>query len=112
MSISSARKAIPVSFFALFLCGCATMSSHPDDQWFARDKAYHFAASAAIGAGATLAAGDEDAAPIIGLGVAMSFGAGKEAYDRGVKKTYWSWKDFAWDFIGGVAGALAAEAAK
>ena len=43
--------------------------------------------------------------------MAVSFGAGKELYDRNVKNTYWSWKDLAWDLAGAVAGALAATAA-
>jgi putative lipoprotein len=111
MSISSARKALIAPILALFLFGCATVN-HPDDHWFARDKAYHFAVASAIGAGATLAAGDEDAAPFIGVGVALSFGAGKELYDRDVKKTYWSWKDLAWDLAGALTGSLLAEASK
>ena len=110
MSISNARKGLIAPICALFLLGCATVN-HPDDNWFARDKAYHFAAASAIGAGATFMAGSEDAAPVIGVGVAMSFGAGKELYDREVKKTYWSWKDLAWDLAGAVAGAAAAAAA-
>ena len=111
MSISDAKTVLLAPIIILFLAGCATVN-HPDDEWFGRDKAYHFAAASAISAGATLAAGDEDAAPVIGVGVAMTFGAGKETYDRDVKKSYWSWKDFAWDFAGAVAGALAATAAK
>ena len=111
MRILNAKTMLLASISLLFLTGCATVN-HPDDQWFARDKAYHFVAASVIGAGATLAVGDGDAAPVIGVGVAMSFGAGKELYDRDVKKSYWSWKDLAWDCAGAVAGALAATAAK
>jgi putative lipoprotein len=110
VSISSAKTILVTSIISLCLTGCATVN-HPDDHWFARDKAYHFAVASAISAGATLAAGDSDAAPVIGVGVAMAFGAGKETYDRDVKKTYWSWKDLAWDLAGAAAGALAATAA-
>jgi putative lipoprotein len=111
MSISNAKPFLAASILMLFLAGCAT-ANHPDDHWFARDKAYHFAAASAIGAGATWAAGHEAAEPVIGVGVAMAFGAGKELYDRDVKKTYWSWKDFAWDFVGAVAGSALAAAAQ
>ena len=110
MGATRAGKALAVLISALLLSGCATVN-HPDDSWFSRDKAYHFAAASAIGAGATWAAGGDDAAPVIGVGIAVSFGAGKELYDRNVKNTYWSWKDLAWDLAGAVAGALAATAA-
>ena len=111
MSIWNAKAIFLVSVLMPFLTGCATVN-HPDDQWFARDKAYHFIAVSVISAGATAAAGDTDTAPVIGMGVAMSFGAGKELYDRDVKRTYWSWKDFVWDCVGAVAGAAAATAAR
>ena len=111
MSISNAKTILLASIPLLFLTGCATVN-HPDDHWFARDKAYHFAVASAIGAGATVAAGDNHAAPVIGVGVTMCFGAGKELYDRNVRKTYWSWRDLAWDLAGAVAGAAAATAAR
>ena len=45
------------------------------------------------------------AAPVFGFAMALGAGAGKEWYDQNVKKTYWSWKDFAWDLVGGAGGA-------
>ena len=111
MSIWNAKTILLASIPLLFLPGCATVN-HPDDHWFARDKGYHFAAASAIGAGTTFAMGDESAAPVVGVGVAMAFGAGKELYDRDVKKTYWSWKDLAWDLAGALTGNVLAEAAK
>jgi uncharacterized protein YfiM (DUF2279 family) len=94
--------------------GCATVD-HPDDRWFGRDKAYHCAAAAVIGAGVTaLVSGDELSdveAGARGTGAAVIAGASKEWFDRGVRKTYWSWKDLVWDLIGGLAGSFAAAAA-
>ena len=111
MSLSRAGRLCSALLAAVLFSGCAT-ANHPGDRWFSRDKAYHFAVASALGAGATAAADGNDAAPVIGVGVAMSFGVGKELYDRDVQKEYWSWKDLAWDLAGAVAGAAAATAAK
>jgi len=104
-------RIIAVLVLIVFAGGCASFN-RPGDDWFARDKAMHFGASAII-AGATTAVlidngrgKDESAAT--GFGVAVVFGIGKESYDAGIKRTYWSWKDFIWDVIGGAAGAMVA----
>ena len=95
--------------------GCATLGP-PDDDWFGRDKAKHFVVCVAAGAAAAAAAGESGArdAPAfgIGLGFAAALGAGKETYDLRVKKTYWSWKDFTWDLLGGAVGASLAVSAR
>ena len=87
--------------------GCS--SYRYDDRFFGPDKLYHFTASGVIGAGTTLASSKNGAsnkdAPLIGISVAMSFGAGKECYDANIKGTYWSWKDMFWDLAGGAAGS-------
>ncbi len=91
------------------LSSCSTLRFAPDDDpWIARDKLYHFVAAGAIGAGSTsLTArnGNVHDSPYIGVSVAMTFGAGKEYYDKNVKGTFWSWKDIVWDLIGGTAGS-------
>ncbi len=80
------------------------------DPWIARDKALHFDASAGIAAAsyAVSAAWVADArwkALAIGGGVALASGAGKEAIDAtGLFHGDPSWKDFAWDAIGTLAG--------
>jgi putative lipoprotein len=79
------------------------------DPWFARDKALHFDVSAGIAAATYgVSAGwiTPDArwkALAIGGGVALGAGAAKELIDLAGHGDA-SWKDFAWDAIGTVAG--------
>ncbi len=78
-----------------------------DDEWWARDKALHFLASATI-AGGTYAAGTlawDSRVPTIGvaLGVTLGVGAAKECWD-GLGHGDASWKDFTWDVVGALAG--------
>ncbi|MFC1650938.1 hypothetical protein ACFL2X_05155 [Candidatus Latescibacterota bacterium] len=92
------------------LSGCSSYGYN--DSFWGRDKLYHFTASGVIGAGTTLAASGNKAsdrdAPLIGISVAMSFGAGKECYDMNVKGTFWSWKDMFWNMVGGTTGSYLA----
>lgn len=98
---------------------CCTLSSAawgrepPDpDPWLGPDKALHFGASALIaGAGYGISAPffEHSRVPplLIGGGVGVLAGVGKELYDltgRGDP----SWKDLAWDGIGITAGLLVA----
>jgi putative lipoprotein len=84
---------------------------HKHDAWFGEDKAYHFFASSVIGAAATKVALNNQAAPcdavIIGISSSFVIGAGKEWYDLKVRKTFFSWKDMAWDIAGGTLGSFA-----
>ena len=81
------------------------------DPWLGRDKALHFGISAAI-AGSTYAVAATQLEPryqplILGGGVALTIGAGKELADMlGLGDP--SWKDFAWDAIGTVTGLVVA----
>ena len=112
--IMNAWKPLVLGAAALALAGCATTDPQVDP-WFSRDKAYHFAAGAIAGAGVALAARHSDvgdgAAATLGVGAAATIGAGKEWYDRDIRKTYWSWKDFAWDLFGGLVGSFIAASA-
>jgi putative lipoprotein len=92
---------------------CVVLATSPraraddPDPWIARDKAFHFAASAGIASFTyAVAAYKLDVrweALAIGGGVALAAGAGKELLDlAGLGDA--SWKDFAWDAIGTVAG--------
>jgi putative lipoprotein len=80
------------------------------DPWISRDKAFHFDVSAGLAAAgyAVSAAWIVDArwkALAIGGGVALAAGAGKEILDAtGLFGGDPSWKDFAWDAMGVVAG--------
>jgi uncharacterized protein YfiM (DUF2279 family) len=80
------------------------------DPWISRDKAFHFDVSAGIAAAGygISAAWIVDArwkALAIGGGAALAAGAGKEILDAtGLFGGDPSWKDFAWDAMGAVAG--------
>jgi putative lipoprotein len=93
--------------------GCASLDGrqHQDD-WFGRDKVEHFAISAAIGAGAGAKLEDNGSgrceAAAGGLAITLVAGAGKEYYDKYIRKKFWSWKDMFWDLAGGALGSLAA----
>jgi putative lipoprotein len=95
--------------FALLAASPAALGAD-SDPWIARDKALHFDASAGLAALAyAVSAGwIVDArwkAIALGGGVALAAGAGKEALDAaGVFRGDPSWKDFAWDVAGTVAG--------
>jgi putative lipoprotein len=99
-----------------FLTACAVTAQNKThqgrrDAWFGEDKVYHFFASSIIGAAATKVALNNQAAPCdaVFIGISSSFviGAGKEWYDLKVKKTFFSWKDMAWDIAGGTLGSFA-----
>jgi putative lipoprotein len=77
------------------------------DPWFARDKALHFAASAAIAAGGygTSAFVTDEVAGRVAFGAGLAIGAGiaKEALDAAGFGTP-SLRDFTWDVIGTAVG--------
>ena len=108
--MENAKNKIILPILALWLCGCAMMR-HPDDAWFARDKAWHFGISAGLSAGLAAAAENNGCSDGEAMAFAVAFtmpiGAGKEAYDRNVKKTYASGKDLVWDLAGALAGGAA-----
>ena len=98
----------------LFTSGCATTGQHNDD-WFGEDKAAHFFVSCVV-AGAAAAASkdrgmDDGESFAFAMGITISMGGAKEAYDLYIKKTYWSWKDMTWDLLGALAGYSLVEAA-
>jgi putative lipoprotein len=93
--------------FALLTASSAARADDPDP-WISRDKALHFDVTAGIAAaGYGVSAGwIVDArwkALAIGGGLALGAGAAKELLDlAGLGDP--SWKDFAWDALGTVAG--------
>lgn len=98
------------------LCGAAALGSgcaslrHEGDPWWGCDKAQHFAVCGLAGAAGALAARQGDFSDgrsfLIGTGVAVGLGVGKETYDARIQRTYFSGKDLVWDLLGGVAGSL------
>ncbi len=79
------------------------------DDWFGRDKALHFGASAALATGGYAGASvfTETRPPRLawGAGIALTAGIGKELWDltgRGDP----SWKDVAWNVAGTASGLL------
>ncbi len=89
--------------------GCASLR-HPGDPWLGRDKAQHFAICGLAGAAASFAAQRHDLSDgqsfLIGMGVAVGLGVGKETVDDRIKGTYFSGKDLVWDLLGGAVGSV------
>ncbi len=101
-------RALRIGLVVLACCAVAPEARAADpDPWIAKDKALHFGVSAGI-AGATYAAGAAifDArghALLLGGGVTLAIGAGKELVDLAGYGDP-SWKDFAADVAGTIVG--------
>ena len=98
-----------VLLFGSFQFGAPPERAPEGDRWLGRDKAYHFAASAAIQGlthGLVRSGGGNyrTASGVAGL-TTLSAGVGKELYDRADGR-YFSWKDLVADAVGGVSGAV------
>lgn len=84
----------------------------PADPWFGRDKWLHFAASAVI-QGVGFAAFRQDARYTVAVQraslVTVGVGISKELYDwKHPTRHSASWRDLAWDGVGGAAATVAA----
>ena len=100
-------------FGVVFLFGSFQFGAPPErapegDRWFGRDKAYHFAASAAVQSlthGLVRSGGADyrTASGVAGF-TTLAVGVGKEVHDRADGR-YFSWKDLAADAAGGLTGA-------
>ncbi len=95
----SLTLAAPVFLFALH--------ARAEDDWFGRDKALHFGASAALAGtsyGVTTAFTERRSTGLlVGAGVALGAGLAKEGYDALGYGTP-SWRDLAWDVVGTLVG--------
>lgn len=107
--MSQGRLILGVVLAAALFSGCASLR-HVDDSWWAGDKAQHFAVCGLAGAATALAAKQNDLSDgrtfLLGVGVAVGLGVGKETYDARIKRTYFSGKDLVWDLAGGAVGSL------
>ena len=86
-----------------------------NDPWFGRDKVLHFVASAVI-QGAAYSVFHRDARYTVAAQrasmVTVAVGVGKELYDwRHPKNHTASWRDLAWDGMGGAAATVVARQA-
>jgi putative lipoprotein len=106
----SLRSAVIATVVAVILAVMATFSpAARADDWFARDKALHFGASAGLalgGYGATaLFTEEERPRLVVGGSFALAVGIGKEIADRYTGGDP-SWKDLSWDVLGTATGLL------
>ena len=88
----------------LLLGGC---SHFAEDDWLGKDKALHFASSAALAAAGMQMARPRPARRSPGTlrpERLARLGVGKEFYDSRSAGSGWSWKDLAWDLAGAAAG--------
>lgn len=94
------------------LISCATPPIKHNNPWFGKDKAVHFAVSTALAAGLTAAAKEHDRtncdAALVGFSVSLAIGAGKESYDKRIKKTRYSYRDMVWNMAGATVGSVLA----
>ena len=86
-----------------------------NDAWFARDKLLHFAASALV-QGAAYTVFHRDARYTVAAQraslVTVAVGVGKELYDlHHPQRHSASWRDLAWDGVGGVVATIVAKQA-
>ena len=107
--IRAVRTGAALVLAAALAAGCASLR-HSGDPWWGEDKAKHFAVCGLAGAAAAVCVQQGDGSDgqtfLVGMGVAMGLGAGKETYDARIKGTYFSGKDLVWDLLGGLAGSL------
>jgi len=102
-----------VKFFLVFSLwhpgGHATAPARANDPWFGRDKLAHFAVSAIIQSAAHSAFRSRGAsygsASLGAAGVTAAAGIGKELWDL-KRRDDFSFRDLAWDGIGGTTGAV------
>jgi uncharacterized protein YfiM (DUF2279 family) len=95
--------------FLIFTGGPARPANDP---WFAKDKLLHFTASAII-QGAAYSVFQRDARYTVAAQraslVTVAVGVGKELYDlRHPSRHRASWRDLAWDGVGGAAATIVA----
>jgi uncharacterized protein YfiM (DUF2279 family) len=104
------RRAAALALLAAVLwstAGCG--ASVCRDSWLGPGRARHFAAGFVVGAATSTLAGQGGwstaSSAAVGLGTVTAAGAVKETVDLHGQAGCWSWKDLAWDLLGGAVGA-------
>ena len=111
--LSSRRAPRAVTFAAVLavVAAASARPAHARDEWFGRDKALHFGASAAIAVGGyggtALFTPEERPRLYVGGGLALLAGVGKEIADRYTGGDP-SLRDLTWDVIGTASGLTVA----
>ncbi|HHR6030891.1 TPA: YfiM family lipoprotein [Providencia alcalifaciens] len=104
---SIAYKPLALIFSLVITTGCSGFH-WSNDNWKGKDKAQHFAFSAAMAAAGNAYADRQNMqhrqAAQFGMVFSISLGAAKEFYDSRPSGTGWSLHDFAYDIAGAVAG--------
>ena len=109
--MSSGRTLLITTSIVLAVAGVTSKASADDDPWFGADKGKHFGVSAALAAGGyglgTIVFEDRWPCFVLGGGIALTAGVGKEIYDA-MGYGHPSARDLVWDGVGtGVGLALA-----
>jgi len=95
----------------MLVVGAPRIASADDDPWFGPDKAKHFGVSAVLAAGGysigVVAFDDRLPSLLLGGGIALTAGVGKEVYDS-MGYGHASARDLVWDVIGTGAGLAVA----
>jgi uncharacterized protein YfiM (DUF2279 family) len=106
----SNRKAVRSAGFLIIALLAGPPVAAAQDRWLGRDKAKHFGAMAAIGAGgyalATPLTEQDGWRMVIGTTAGIGAAAAKEVWDRSHGNA--SWRDLAWGAAGTTAGVLIA----
>ncbi|QCJ71134.1 hypothetical protein C9446_15545 [Providencia heimbachae] len=106
MKIKTLKVLIVTTLF-ITLTGCSGFH-WANDNWKGKDKAQHFAFSAAMAAAGNAYADKQNIqhrnAAQFSVLFSLSLGAAKEFYDSRPEGTGWSWHDFAYDVAGSIAG--------
>lgn len=104
-------RAILPCLLALLSVGMPATARAEEDPWFGPDKAKHFGASAVLAAGGygigAVAFEERSSALLLGGGIALTAGVGKEVYDATGAGSA-SGRDLVWDVVGTAAGLGAA----
>ncbi|ELZ5940294.1 MULTISPECIES: YfiM family lipoprotein [Providencia] len=103
------KKILPYLLIGI-LFNTASCSSFrvANDKWTGKDKAQHFAFSAAMAMAGNAYADKQNwqhrEAAQFGILFSVSLGVVKELYDSRPSGTGWSWHDIAYDVAGSIAG--------